>query len=139
MFRARPLQAAGLLALVLVGAAGGGWFWYHANTPLATLGGVSVLVGCVWWAYWKVSSLGTALIITNKRTIHRQGLLSRQTREVVHDRVQDIQITQSFTQRLYNVGTLGLSSAGESGVEIVVEDLPDPKRLREIIDAYRNL
>ena len=58
---------------------------------------------------------------------------------VLHDRVQDIQITQTFLQRIWNVGRLGVSSSGEAGIEIEAADLPDPVGIRQIIDAYRNV
>jgi hypothetical protein len=97
------------------------------------------LIGIGWWATKLLHARTTALIITNKRTTEQRGWLRRTTKEILHDKLQDIQITQSFPQRLLGVGSLGLSNAGEAGVEILVDDLPDPERIRRIIDAYREV
>jgi membrane protein YdbS with pleckstrin-like domain len=138
MFRARPLRA--LLAWLLVI---GGVVLFFVGAPLAgagpIVGGVLVGAGLLWLAVWWVQTRTVALIITNKRTTLRRGILSRETSEMLHDRIQDIQITQSFLQRIWKVGRIGISSSGESGIEIDAQDLPDPVRLREIIDAYRNV
>lgn len=135
MLRARPIRGAFAWLLVLGGITIGvfvpalGWIG----------GGIMSLAGLLWLFVWWVHTRTVALILTNKRTTLRRGILSRQTREVLHDRVQDIQIEQSFLQRVWNVGRLGVSSSGEAGVEIEAADLPDPVGLREIIDAYRNV
>lgn len=138
MFRARPLRA--VLAWLLVI---GGVVLFFIGAPLAgagpIVGGVLAGAGLLWLAAWWVQTRTVALIITNKRTTLRRGILSRETSEMLHDRIQDIQITQSFLQRVWKVGRIGISSSGESGIEIDAQDLPDPVRLREIIDAYRNV
>ena len=138
MFRARPMYGLLLIVLIFGGVIGGGVLYFVQHQPIpAGACGVLALAGIVWAAVWKIRTKATALIITNKRTIQRRGLLSRATDEMLHDRIQDIQITQRLTQRLWNVGTLEISSAGDAGGVIDMADLPDPEGLREIIDAYR--
>lgn len=90
----------------------------------------------VWWA---MTVLGKTFEITNKRTIERRGIVRRDTSEVVHDHVRNIQINQSVLDRVFNVGTIGISSSGQDGIEIMMEDLPRPQKLKEVIDAYRPL
>ena len=139
MFRAKP-HVGVLLGLILLGGAIGVVMFQMLHEKYASIACGLVAAGSVvWWAVWKIRTLSTALIITNKRTIERHGLLARRTHEVAHNRIEDIEITQTFLQRMWNIGTLGVSSAGESGVEIEVADLPDLSRLRETIDAYRSL
>ena len=135
MLRARPIRG-GLV-----------WLMILSGITLAVFvpalgwigGGLIASAGALWLLVWWVQTRTVALILTNKRTTLRRGLLSRQTREVLHDRVQDIQITQTFLQRIWNVGRLGVSSSGEAGIEIEAADLPDPVGIRQIIDAYRNV
>lgn len=143
MFRARPMHGSGVMLLVLggLGLTINGLIVHAQPYAQAWLwgGGVLLAVAAAWWLVWKVNCMTVALIITNKRTTLRRGILRRQTMEILHDKVQDLQITQSFAQRMAKVGTVGISSAGESGVEILVHDVPDPVRVREIIDAYREI
>ena len=56
----------------------------------------------------------------------------------IYRNVRNIQVRQSFLQRMFNVGWIGISSAGQSGVEIEVNGIPDPERVKEIIDEHRN-
>jgi uncharacterized membrane protein YdbT with pleckstrin-like domain len=108
----------------------GPWAWACAAGLLATV--VFVLA-------WKVSSLSEGLVITNKRTIERRGLLSRATTEVLHDDIRNVQVTQTFLQRLLRTGRLGLSSSAQDDVEIVMDHVPDPERVKRVIDLYRPL
>jgi phage FluMu protein Com len=105
-------------------------FWVSVAVFGAVLG---VLV------VWKIAHLSTALEITNKRTIARRGLVSRATTEVLHDHVRNVQITQSVWQRLLGIGRIGLSSSADDSVEIVMDDMPSPDRIRRVIDLYRPL
>ena len=81
--------------------------------------------------------LGERIHVTNKRTTLRRGLLSKSTTEVLHDHVRNIQIRQSFLNRVFDVGTVGISSAGQEGVEIIAQDIPHPERVKRTIDSYR--
>jgi phage FluMu protein Com len=81
--------------------------------------------------------LGERIHVTNKRTVLRQGLLSKRTTEVLHDHVRNIQVSQSFVNRMFDVGTLGISSSGQEGIEIVARNIPHPEEVKRTIDLYR--
>ncbi len=95
--------------------------------------GLGLILLLIWW----VQSLGTTLTVTNEQTTLRKGILSKNTNDVFHSNVRNIQVRQSPLQRLLNVGWLGISSAGQSGLEIEVNGIFDPERVKEIIDEYR--
>ncbi len=116
MFRSNPLGFT--LCVLLIAAAGAG---------LIILG--------IWWLTTKAATL----TITNKRTIRRTGLLSKQTTEVLHRDVRNIQVAQSMFQRIFGVGDLGISSAGQAGIEIEFAGARDPDGVRALIDRYREL
>ncbi len=139
MVRAHPLAGAGLLLTLAIGIVGTGIGVATAMVPAAIGFGVIALVGVIWFCIWKIRSWTTTLIITTKRTTLRRGILSRYQREVLHDRVQDVQVNQTFFDRMLGVGSLGLSTSSDEGVEITVADVPHVLRVREVIDAYRNL
>ena len=83
--------------------------------------------------------LGTALEVTTKRTILYRGLFSKASSEVMHSEISNFQIKQSFLNRVFRVGTIGISSSGQEGIEIVAPDIPTPYRVRELIDSHRNM
>lgn len=143
MMRAKPMVFFAHLLILVAGLAGVvlGLMTAVAAVPVAgaIIGGIAAAAALISLGIWKIKTLSAALEITNKRTVHRKGLLSKATSEVVHDNIRNVQVTQSFWQRLWGVGTLGLSSSGQDGIEIEIGDIPRPERVRKVIDAYRPL
>ncbi|MCI0547660.1 MAG: PH domain-containing protein [Candidatus Rokubacteria bacterium] len=142
MFRAHPFRGLALVALVAGGAILSIWSLASENLwrGWAWVGLVSVVGGLGWWVAWLVSAhYWVKLSISNKRTVRQEGIIRRHTSEVLHDHVRNVEIRQSFFQRVMNVGYLGISSSGQEGIEIEVSDLPRPYRLKALIDQYRNL
>lgn len=95
--------------------------------------GLGLLLLLIWW----LESLNTKLTITNKRSILRRGILSRYETEAWHRDVRTIEVGQSFGQRIFGVGSIGISTAGQGDVEIRISGIPDPDQVRTIIDQYR--
>jgi hypothetical protein len=101
---------------------------------------IGCLAGVIWWLAWYVSAhLWVKLEISNKRTIRKEGIIRRHTSEVLHNHVRNVEIRQSFLQRIMKVGYLGISSSGQDGIEIEVRDLPRPYELKALIDNYRDM
>lgn len=140
MFRAHPVEI-GLLWVAIVGCVVSGLIGLFRAWPtwvVITLG-VVVFVAAAWMGVYWLQTRFVALRVTNKRTVEVRGLLSRSTSEVLHDNIRNVQVNQTFRQRVFGVGRIGLSSSGQDGVEIEVENLPNPLRLREVIDLYRDM
>ena len=92
-----------------------------------------MLILVIWW----LDCLGTTLTVTTKRTTLRRGILSKKTNDVWHRDVRNIQVKQGILQRLLGVGTIGISSAGQGDVEIAVNGMPNPEKVRRFIDEHR--
>ena len=106
---------------------------------LAWPGLFMMLGAAAWWFAWYVSAcLWVKLRISNKRCIRREGIIRRHTSEVLHDHVRNVEIKQSFVQRVFDVGYLGISSSGQDGIEIEILDIPRPNRVKALIDEYRD-
>lgn len=134
IFRRRPL---GTLAIVALWVAAGYLFMQSRGGEQAgAMGWVSLaMIVCSLFviAYWYVLSVATTLTITDSRTIFRQGIISRDTSEVQHDDVRNIQVEQNFAQRLVGVGDVGISSSGQDDLEIVAVAMPDPAGIVDLI------
>ena len=141
MFRAHPFRYVLLVAIFLgggvlaiwgaLGEHGRGWSW---------LGILMIVAAVASWVVWFVGvHLWVKLLISNKRTIHQQGIISRYTSEVLHDHVRNVEIKQSFVQRIFNVGYLGISSSGQDDIEIEARDLPKPYEIKALIDQHRKM
>jgi Bacterial PH domain len=139
-FRSRAIRFSLVVLAIIVGLIGviwvpvqdKSWVWLILFVPMV-LGGLGLLV---WW--W-VDRLGASIEITTKRTIMHRGIFSKSSSEVVHDNIRNIQVNQTFLQRMTQVGKIGISSSGQDGIELQVNHLRDPDNLRKIIDLYRPL
>ncbi len=142
MFRAHPFRFLAIAVLVLGGivlaiaaiSSDKVWAW------LSWVGLVLSVTGVIWWVVWFVAAhLWVKLTISNKRTIRHEGIVRRHTSEVLHDHVRNVEIKQSFLQRLLNVGYIGISSSGQDDIEIEVRDIPRPYAVKALIDEYREM
>ena len=106
------------------------WF---VVTLILCVGGIGFLILIPWW----LSCRATTLTVTNQRTILRTGLLSKSLTEVWHSDVRNVQLHQGVFDRMFGVGNIGVSSAGQAGMEIVAGGLPDPERIKSCIDHYK--
>ena len=96
--------------------------------------GIGVIALFVWWLQVK----GTRITINQTKTTLRKGILSKKINEVYHQDVRNTKVTQSFFQRMFGVGTLSVSSAGQGDMEISISGIPDPYRAKKIINNNRN-
>jgi phage FluMu protein Com len=141
MFRAKPASFTVLL-LGLVGGAGAAVFFLLASPISLPLVGVcaGVAVLClIVLGVWRITTIGEAMQISNKRTIERTGVFAKSTSEVMHRDIRNIQIHQTFRDRIFGVGRIVISSSAEEDSEIVASDIPSPGKVRDIIDLYRKV
>jgi uncharacterized membrane protein YdbT with pleckstrin-like domain len=95
---------------------------------LASLAAVALLG--LWlivvWIRWNSRSF----TITDRRVILDTGVMSRASKVIALDRVQDISTNQSVLGRMFGYGRIEIDSAGASGAE-VLSALPQPQRFRD--------
>lgn len=133
MFRNSPI-----LYLVLVGSmflclvlARASW---NAPDPrvsfwcFATAGGCA-LVLIIWW----LACISTRLIIEADRVIQHHGILSRSTSEVRARDIRNVQVSQGVFQRMMGTGSVAVSTAAQSDMEIKVHGLRSPARIADEI------
>jgi len=122
------------LAGIILGAIGGAALPGNAPPQLMLICGVILagLAGMYWLVAW-LETRFTQLTITNRRTVLRKGLLARETSEVRHRDVRNLQVNQTTLERLLGVGDLAISSAGQDDLEISIEGVPDPARIAAIV------
>ena len=96
-----------------------------------------VVIGLIILLVWYLRCYGTRLTVTNKRTSLRTGILSKEINEVYHRDVRNVRLSQTFLQRVFGVGSLEISSAGQADVEIAVSGMPSPEKMKAIIDEHR--
>lgn len=105
---------------------------YGLNAKIfAMLAAIPCAFACIMLLSWRMRCRSTELTITTRRTILRHGVLSRYTTEIRHCDVRNIQVAQSFWQRLCGVGRICISSEMEDDHDILVDGLPHPDQIAE--------
>lgn len=133
MFRQHPLSFSGL-SLLTVGFIALSVYAFMKDSQIL---GISLLIPAIisllYFAYWYIYVLATVVKVSNKRTTLRTGIIARNTTEVQHDDIRNLQIDQNWWQRIFNVGDLALSSSGQDDLEIHVEGIPRPSDLADLV------
>jgi predicted RNA-binding Zn-ribbon protein involved in translation (DUF1610 family) len=137
MFRAKPIECLMLTIAVVAGAGGAAWFGSSGNQWAAIGCGAGSLAAAAVLAWWRLVKRTTSLRITTKRTVETVGLFSKATSEILHKDIRNFTVTQSFWERLWNVGRIGIDSAADDSQEIVMQDVPKPREVHRVIDLYR--
>lgn len=76
------------------------------------------------WSIWPfLAWYGTSWVLTNRRLILREGVLSRRGIDVPLARVIGSDFTRTLLQRMFGAGRLVVSTAGQHG-ELVLENAP---------------
>jgi len=80
----------------------------------------------VTWIRWSA----TAFTITDQRVILDSGVLSRSSKVIPIDRVQDVSTRRSLPGRLLGYGTVEIDAAGAAGAERL-DHVPAPESFRD--------
>ncbi|GHC76895.1 hypothetical protein GCM10007079_13670 [Nocardiopsis terrae] len=127
-----------LLIVALVGTALFFVPWNEEWGPIA--GAVAVGVGLVAaLAFWLVPMLRwatTVYILTNRRLMIREGMLSKQGRDMPLTRVNDVSFNITLWERIMRYGTLSIQSASEQE-GMVLQRVPRPQWFQS--EIYRQV
>jgi uncharacterized membrane protein YdbT with pleckstrin-like domain len=126
----------GILALLpaIVVAILNGVFDTDISQSLAILATIILLVAVV--AIGWLLRIGTYYLITDHRIMIRRGILSRRERSASIDRVQNVNTSQTFIERMLNTGRVDFDTAGSdaSDADLTFVGIDDPHGLRDKID-----
>jgi uncharacterized membrane protein YdbT with pleckstrin-like domain len=98
---------------------------YRILASLATVALLGLWLIVV-WIRWSSRSF----TITDRRVILDTGVVSRASKVIALDRVQDISTNQNLLGRVLGYGRIEIDSAGAAGAE-VLSALPHPQRFRD--------
>lgn len=111
-----------------------------AAIPGALVGGLVVLVGLALAARVVVEWRGVSYLLTSEEVYRKQGVVSREVRNLRLDQIQNTSFTQTVLGRLASHGDIHIETAGGHGTEITFQDVPDPQRvlgyITEALDRY---
>ena len=100
---------------------------HHIRTIVSlAVAAIAILWLIVVWIRWQSISY----TLTDQRIIIETGVLSRQSKAIPIDRVQDCTTRQSLVGRMLGYGRVEVDAAGAQGAEILVH-LPRPGSFRD--------
>lgn len=94
------------------------------------LGAILVGVGVLNLYYW--SWRAHEYVLTDQRVILNEGILSKFSRSIAIDRIQDLTTFQGLWGRTWGFGDIELETAGREGAELL-STVPHPQQLRNAI------
>lgn len=140
MARTQPFLWLGLVLLVTLGAAGAAWMFFRDRPAwLVAVPGVLGTSAGMWLCTWWLQTRGSEIRVTSKRLVDTDGLFTRRVTEVLHRDIKRIELKQTLWQRVCGVGELSISADSQDGPEVFMANIPQPHRVRDIIDVYRPL
>jgi uncharacterized membrane protein YdbT with pleckstrin-like domain len=118
------------LAIVLTGFLVGA-----QGEPMPFWGGMIGLFGLVLLVRGLVTVWTTELAVTDKRVIAKFGLISRETIELVHQKVEGLSVSQSILGRLLGFGTITVNGtgSGKTPVPHITQPLVFRRKALEVI------
>lgn len=75
----------------------------------------------------------TNYVVTDRGLYSKRGILSRDVQQIGFDKVQNISYSQSAIGSSLGYGSVDVSTAGGSGVELRFRNIPDPAAVQELI------
>ena len=97
--------------------------------PLSlVLVGIPIVVGSY------LSHRNTSYVVTTTALYVKTGILSRNVQRIEFDKVQDTSYRQSFFGARFGYGTVDVSTAGGTGVEMSFSNVADPRELQSRIN-----
>jgi uncharacterized membrane protein YdbT with pleckstrin-like domain len=94
------------------------------------LGAILVGVGVLNLYYWGWRA--HEYVLTDQRVILNEGILSKFSRSIAIDRIQDLTTFQGLWGRTWGFGDIELETAGREGAELL-STVPNPQQLRNAI------
>ena len=109
-------------------------FWFILAVLLILAFGIGIII----LLYWYIKTRATALTVTDQDLLYERGILSKDRTSVSLKHVRSVNIAQGFINRIFGVGTIQISTAGDEP-EFTIADMPDPYVIQEAITMAQKM
>ena len=109
-------------------------FWFILSVLLILAFGIGIII----LLYWYIKTRATALTVTDQDLLYERGILSKDRTSVSLKHVRSVNIAQGFINRIFGVGTIQISTAGDEP-EFTIADMPDPYVIQETITKAQEM
>lgn len=109
-----------------------GWWLYGTEVKVIHYGGIFLLfIGVVSLIQRLMVKIGSVYAVTNKRVILKTGVISRRALDLVLAKCEGLQIKQSVAGRIFNFGTITITTGGATSSYPFIAD---PQRFKKEIN-----
>ena len=137
-FSSRGLVHSWLLAILITIVLPVGGAWVQARqAEWFVIGGVIALVWLWLGSLLAFYKLNVRYVLTNRRLIHRTGILWQRTDRLELIDMNDVSHEQSIIERLFNVGSIEITSSDRSHPYIELTGIKDVEGVAMLIDDAR--
>jgi uncharacterized membrane protein YdbT with pleckstrin-like domain len=123
-----PLMAAPLVSLASTFGLSGGPLASAANWAMALISPVLLLVVLYRHYEWD-------FVVENGVIESRRGIIGRDVQSIRLKDLRNVNVRQSFFQRIFFVGDVEFSSSGGSGIEVVFHGVPSPMEVKTLVHS----
>lgn len=86
------------------------------------------------WIVWDVLVWKSiSYLITDRRVVIKRGVLRKKRVFMHYNKIQDVSVSQSITERIFNSGDIEIFG-GHERTTMVLEDIPDPSEVEDMIN-----
>lgn len=82
------------------------------------------IVGIILFFRMMINKWTTERVLTNKRYIQKTGWISRKTEEISINKIEEVEMFQSFVGRVLNYGSVNISGTGIGKIKLNLIDDP---------------
>ncbi|HEX9583274.1 MAG TPA: PH domain-containing protein [Gammaproteobacteria bacterium] len=126
-----PLMAAPLVSLASTFGLSGGPLASAANWAMALISPVLLLVVLYRHYEWD-------FVVENGVIESRRGIIGRDVQSIRLKDLRNVNVRQSFFQRIFFVGDVEFSSSGGSGIEVVFHGVPSPMEVKTLVHSLES-
>jgi uncharacterized membrane protein YdbT with pleckstrin-like domain len=106
---------------------------------------IFIFVGIIFLAiaayWWFLSESKYSYGITNKRILLHEGIISSKLVSVKFEKITDVSVSQSITDKMFGVGSIKYNTAGGGSHEIIMQYIENPfeakRNIEKIIDGAK--
>lgn len=109
----------------------------HLHPGIRIFAFVVFILGLFSFAQMMIIKSTTEIAITNNRLVFKKGLVARHVGEMSIDRIEGVNVLQSFFGRIFNYGRLAVRGMGVG--EVVLPSIADPIAFRKAIERARKI
>ncbi|MBA2116663.1 PH domain-containing protein [Bremerella alba] len=121
-----------VLSLITIGLIVGGVFFWPILIAIPVLW-VAQLIR-VWWV-----KIGVSYELTTRRFMHEHGVIKRTTDRIEVIDIDDVTVEQGILDRMFNVGTIKITSSDRTHPELRIPGIKDVKKVALMIDDARQV